>query len=299
MENGSNKCWSSWAPKTYQKLRAWIPDGERELQKAWLEDYLRAVQWMRAQGVPTSEQYGPIMTIGRCSLPRAMTACSKSPNLHCEGIGYPIKIPNLHQLHTRRIADSKSGSRIMVSTKVVKLLQDTDGGTGSRITGAVLQRVSSTATQSPVYIKVAAKLVVVSTGGFQGSAGLRAEYLGPGGDNIFVRSNSGSVGDGLRLALSAGAETSRGMSTYYGHLMAAPLRKEDITPQDYLPLAQYRQSRLHKTVRGLRLTSCVESRQCILINQHGHRFADETAGDEVVNQYLAKQDNRRGFILFK
>lgn len=160
--------------------------------------------------------------------------------MHRKGIGYPIKIPDLHQLHTKRIEDSKSGSRIMVSTKVVKVLRDPDGGPGSRITGAILQRASPTAEQPPEYIKVAAKLVVLSTGGFQGSAGLRAAYLGPGGDNLFVRSNSGSVGDGLRLAFSAGAETSRGMATYYGHLMASPLRREDITPQDYLPLAQYR-----------------------------------------------------------
>ena len=129
----------------------------------------------------------------------------------------------------------------MVSTKVVKLLQEPHGATGSRITGAVLQRITPTATGSLGYIEVTAKLVVMSTGGFQGSPGLRAQYLGPGGDNIFVRSNSGSVGDGLKLALSAGAETSRGLATYYGHLMAAPLRKEDITPQDYLPLAQYRE----------------------------------------------------------
>lgn len=177
----------------------------------------------------------------------------QSPNLQHKGIGYPIKIPNLHQLHTRRIANSKSDSRIMVSTKVVKLLRDTEGGAASRITGATLQRVPSTATQYPECINVTVKLVVLSTGGFQGSAGLRAEYLGPGGDNIFVRANSGSVGDGLKLALSAGAETSRGMATYYGHLMAAPLRREDITPQDYLPLAQYRRSclstRLFKSYR--------------------------------------------------
>lgn len=164
------------------------------------------------------------------------------PDLRFKGIGYPIKIPNLHQLHTSRIADSKTDSRIMVSTKVIKLLQDTDGATGSRITGAILQRISSNAAQPLEYIKVTAKLVVMSTGGFQGSPGLRAQFLGPGGDNIFVRSNSGSVGDGLKLALSAGAETSRGLATYYGHLMAAPLRKEDIAPQDYLPLAQYRKS---------------------------------------------------------
>ena len=43
----------------------------------------------------------------------------------------------------------------------------------------------------------------------------------------------------------------------------------------------------------------IESKYCLLINQDGRRFADETTGDEVINQYLAKQDNRRGFLLFR
>jgi hypothetical protein len=33
-------------------------------------------------------------------------------------------------------------------------------------------------------------------------------------------------------------------------------------------------------------------------NEAGRLFADET-GDEIINQYLAKQERRRGFILFK
>lgn len=93
---------------------------------------------------------------------------------------------------------------------------------------------------SRVLCEVKAKIVVLATGGFQGSPALTSQYLGPGADNIFVRSNRGSVGDGLKLATEVGAGTSRGMSTYYGHLLASPLRREDVDPKDYLPLAQYR-----------------------------------------------------------
>ncbi len=70
---------------------------------------------------------------------------------------------------------------------------------------------------------------------------MMAKYLGEGGDNIFVRSNGDSVGDGLGLAIAAGAETSRGMSTLYGRLLAASVRPEDVNSQDYLPLDQYRE----------------------------------------------------------
>ena len=73
------------------------------------------------------------------------------------------------------------------------------------------------------YYEVQAKWVVLATGGVQGSPDITSKYLGQGGDNIFVRSNSGSVGDGLNMAIESGAGTSRGMNTYYGHLLPAPL----------------------------------------------------------------------------
>lgn len=117
---------------------------------------------------------------------------------------------------------------------MVKLLQENPGVQGSRIKGAIVFRGGSN-------YQITAKTVVLATGGFQGSSSLTAQYLGQGADNIFVRSNKGSVGDGLNLAVGAGAATSRGMNTYYGHLMAAPLRADQVDPKDYLPLAQYRE----------------------------------------------------------
>ncbi|RFU26077.1 hypothetical protein B7463_g10261, partial [Scytalidium lignicola] len=247
-----------WAPKSYESIRGWIPDGDPALQRAWLDDYLPAVEWMRQSGIPTFNRFSPIMTIG---------------------IGYPIKIPSLHELHLKKIKGSKTGSEVFLNTSVVKLLQERPGVPGSRVVGAIIRRNSAEGRQSQ-YLEVKAKIVVLATGGFQGSPSLTARYLGQGGDNIFVRSNRGSVGDGLTLATCVGAGTSRGMNTYYGHLLAAPLRAEDVDPKDYLPLAQY------------------QSKYCILINEAGKRFADETTGDEIVNQHLAKQEKRRGFLLF-
>ncbi|KAJ5987921.1 hypothetical protein N7481_003131 [Penicillium waksmanii] len=241
-----------WGPQTYEKLRSWVPDGDPELQRAWLADYLSAVQWMREKEVPTAPRFDGIMTIG---------------------IGFPIKIPHLHNLHRNRIESSNTGSEIWTNSTVVKLLQENPGIPGSRIKGAIIRREDSN-------YEVTARTVVLATGGFQGSSSLTAQYLGQGADNIFVRSNKGSVGDGLNLAVGAGAATSRGMNTYYGHLMAAPLRADQVDPKDYLPLAQY------------------QSKYCLLLNQAGRRFADETTGDEIVNQYLAKQEKRRGFLIF-
>ena len=112
---------------------------------------------------------------------------------------------------------------------------------GSAVIGAIVCK--KLPNSSAVYYEIRAKSVVLATGGFQGSPGMTSKYLGQGGDNIFVRSNRGSVGDGLKLATEAGAGTSRGMNTYYGHLLAAPMRAEDVDPKDYLSLAQYREIR--------------------------------------------------------
>lgn len=56
---------TSWGPQTYEKLRSWVPDGDPELQRAWLADYLSAVQWMREKEVPTAPRFDGIMTIGK------------------------------------------------------------------------------------------------------------------------------------------------------------------------------------------------------------------------------------------
>ncbi|KAL3482952.1 FAD binding domain-containing protein [Aspergillus germanicus] len=249
-----------WGPQTYAKLRAWVPGGDAELQRAWLEDYPPAVQWMRENGVPTAPRFDGIMTIG---------------------IGFPINISHLHALHGNRITSSKTGSEIWTNTSVVKLLHADPGVPGSAITGAIVRRETCNGeSASSSYYQVTSRTVVLATGGFQGSSDLTAKYIGQGADNVFVRSNKGSVGDGLSLALGAGAATSRGMGTYYGHLMATPLRADEVDPREYLALAQY------------------QSKHCLLLNESGCRFADETMGDEIINQYLAKQEKRRGFLIF-
>lgn len=130
----------------------------------------------------------------------------------------------------------------MISTRVVKLIHENADVPGSRVIGAIVQRTSNDGSASGKYIEIRANIVVMATGGFQGSNELRSRFIGSGAENMFVRSNVGSVGDGLRLATESGATTSTGLSTYYGHLLASPVKREEVTPQDYLLLAQYRKA---------------------------------------------------------
>lgn len=77
--------------------------------------------------------------------------------------------------------------------------------------------------------------VVLATGGFQGNPGLVRSHITPEASNLVLRANPWSAGDGLRIALDAGAELSAGLDEFYGrNLAAAP----EISSADFVPLAQ-------------------------------------------------------------
>ena len=120
--------------------------------------------------------------------------------------------------------------------------------------------------------EIRARAVLLATGGFQGDTELVKRFLGWDADRMLVRSNRGSVGDGFRLAASAGAAASSGLGRFYGHTVASPL--SSFEPGSYLPLAQY------------------HSKWCILVNRQGRRYHDEALGDEVANQMTLRQPGR-------
>ena len=45
-----------------------MPNGDPALQRAWLDDYLPAVQWMLENGIPTAKRFDGIMTIGKLAV---------------------------------------------------------------------------------------------------------------------------------------------------------------------------------------------------------------------------------------
>jgi fumarate reductase flavoprotein subunit len=77
--------------------------------------------------------------------------------------------------------------------------------------------------------------VVLATGGFQGNADLVRGHITPEAANLVLRANPWSTGDGLRLALAAGAAESAGLEEFYGRNLAAV---PQIAPEDFVPLSQ-------------------------------------------------------------
>ncbi|MFN8620088.1 MAG: FAD-binding protein [Chloroflexota bacterium] len=71
--------------------------------------------------------------------------------------------------------------------------------------------------------RIAARSVMLATGGFGGNRELVSRYITRSAEAMLLRANPRSVGDGLLAALDAGARTSDdNLATFYGHSMPAP-----------------------------------------------------------------------------
>ena len=90
-------------------------------------------------------------------------------------------------------AARKAGIEIVYGARAVALLHDDAGVHGVRVR------------QGGVTVDMQAKAVVLAAGGFQANSEWRTRYLGPGWDLAVVRGTRFNTGDGIRMALDAGA----------------------------------------------------------------------------------------------
>lgn len=234
-----------WTAPSIESFQARIPLGNVVLGRRLVNDFTEALSELRASG--------------------ARVADHAQHNILTFGIGYSMDIQAILRWCREELA--AAGGHAKTGETVVELLND-----GRRVTGAVSRGADGN------FTRYAAGAVVLAGGGFQGAPEELARYIGPNADRLVLRSNPGSIGDGLRLARSAGAGGTKAMGTFYGHLLPFPLHR--FRPEDYLPYSQY------------------YSESTILVNLRGERFTDETGGDELLNQEVTFQPQARGVLLF-
>lgn len=230
-----------WTAPDRETLRRVCPRADGELGRVLVDEYDGAVEWVRSFGVEVSERWTGQMGFG---------------------VAHRIDIHGWLEAARGRIEEA---GRIAFVHSARELLVE-----GGRVRGA---RVSGPGGDE----EVTAGGVVLTTGGFQGSADLVRRLVGVGAERMPVRANPHSVGDGLRMGQAAGAAPGGALDSFYGHLLPSPLRR--LRPEDYLPLTQY------------------HSHACLVVNRFGRRFADESRGDEVTNQHLLRQAGSRGVLL--
>ena len=90
-------------------------------------------------------------------------------------------------------AAERAGIRVLYGARAVSLLEDDEGVHGVRV-----RRDGRTG-------EIRSRAVVLACGGFEANAEWRTRYLGPGWDLAKVRGSRFNTGDGLRMALEAGA----------------------------------------------------------------------------------------------
>ncbi len=116
--------------------------------------------------------------------------------------------------------------------------------------------------------------VVLATGGFAAGRDLVREHVTPWADDLVVRANPWSTGDGLRLGLHAGGQLTGHMHEFYGRALPAPPAR--IEPGEFVGLAQLYAH--HAEVVGAR----------------GERYEAATWSEIDVVQWLARQPYARG-----
>jgi fumarate reductase flavoprotein subunit len=116
---------------------------------------------------------------------------------------------------------------------------------------------------------------ILATGGFQGDRELVRRYVTA--EELLLRANPWSAGDGLRLALQRGAELSGGLDEFYGRNMAAVPRP--VEPGELVSLAQ------------------VYARHALVENADGERFEAHHWADLDVVQWTARQPGARAWYV--
>jgi tricarballylate dehydrogenase len=106
--------------------------------------------------------------------------------------------------------------------------------------------------------RITAKAVVLACGGFQANTEWRTRYLGPGWELAKVRGTRFNTGDGIRMALEAGAMS-------YGHWSGCHAVGWDIAAPDFGDLLVGDGYQKHSYPLG------------IIVNIRGERFVDEGA----------------------
>ncbi len=152
-----------------------------DLTEILVKRSLTTVEWMRSKGVRFTAAWGrqAFNINGRFKFWGGLTV---------EAVGGG---PGLVESLTA-IA-KKNGIEIWYEARAGKLLTDDSG-----VTGVVVKHKGKTKT-------LRAKAVVLAAGGFQADPEQRVRYLGPGWELAKVRGTRFNTGDGIRMALEAGA----------------------------------------------------------------------------------------------
>lgn len=233
-----------WTAPDLASYQQRIPNGDLRLATRLIADYETGLSAIRASGVHVDAE----ATLGVMGFGRGYTF----------DIGTYLQVLEERLLQSRGEVRTSERIRSVTRSGTRRFRLDTESDDGSH--------------------EIHTDAIILATGGFQGSPEHRAAHMPEVGVNILLRSNPGSEGDGLNLALSLGAALAGDLGTFYGHLVPHPVA--NFTPDRFMHYSQY------------------FSNHGILVAADGRRISDESRGDEILNQDLAEVDGMTAFLIF-
>jgi succinate dehydrogenase/fumarate reductase flavoprotein subunit len=225
-----------WNAESIDEYLARCPNADRGFATILVENFLPLVRWLESTGAP-----------GRYSETTFRGSTFKSYSI---GNGLtPRRKRGWFAFMHRKLA--QLGVSVLLQTRAHSLVRDTSGAV-----------VGVLATTSDSEVTALGTAVVLALGGFQSNPELLQQHMGHGAVNAVQRAVAFDVGDGLRMALEAGAVLTENMEYVYGHLM--PARPCTVRWGNYLdPL----------------ILSAYYAEHGIVLNSRGERFVDEGAGE--------------------
>jgi fumarate reductase flavoprotein subunit len=143
------------------------------------------------------------------------------------------------------------------------------------LTDALVRRAGDIRLGEPLRRVRGGVAVILATGGFQGDRRLVRRYVTPEADNVLMRANPWSAGDGLRLGLGAGGAFSEGLDEFWGRAMPAPPAL--VAPEEFRSLAQ------------------LYARHARVTNERGEEYAPRTWSEVDVVQWISRQPRARAW----
>ena len=231
-----------WTAPSLEVMREVNPDADPALSARVVEQYGEAMDWVRSLGTHVAD---PVTVLGfgrgsQTDMANYLLACERLVREHGE---------------------------VLTGWTAQRLLFE-DGA----VVGAEIQNASG---EQRV---IRARSTLLATGGFGGDPALRAEHIGPLAEDLPLRANTNSVGDGLRLGLSVGAAFGPPNAGFYGHLI--PSKVAYTNPYEFTDLTFY------------------HSEHGVLLNLEGKRFCDETIGDHLNTLYVLDQPEARALLVY-
>ena len=195
---------------------------------------LDTTKWMRSKGVRFLPIYGKqaFKIDGRFKFWGGLVVSTWG--------GGPGLVDALHE------AGGKAGVEVRYGAHARALIRDDDGVRGVRVR------------QDGETRDIPARTVVLACGGFEANPEMRTRYLGPGWDVAKVRGTRFNTGDGIRMALDAGARA-------YGNWSGCHAVGWDFNAPEFGDLAVGDNFQKHSYPWG------------IMVNAEGRRFVDEGA----------------------